>query len=343
MRAVKKPTTSRGRQKHVIAVLVAPDSVALEIAMAQHIFGPVNPAIAEVTANSDTPYEVVLCGEVPRCVLATGVDPGELSSLDVLGDADTVIVPGVQNPLAKRSAKLLDSLRIASSSGVRMVGFCGGAFLLGYAGVLDRRRATTHWLLAPEFRAAFPHVRLDVDRLYVDDPPVHTSGGMFAATDLSLHLLAMDQGQAAANDMSRILVSAPYRKGGQAQFILHTIRTETISGMDGLLTWLREHLDEPLTLAGLARHEHISERSLVRKFRQATGMSVFDWIARERVDRAKMLLETTDFAIGDIAAMAGFGSPESFRRNFEKSVGTTAGSYRRTFRGELASPHATHS
>jgi transcriptional regulator GlxA family with amidase domain len=336
MRIVNSPSTSHGRDKHVIAVLVTADTTPLEVVVTQQIFGPPVTAIADVTAEKETPYDVVLCGEAPRYVLPNGVDPGDLAGLDVLVEADTVIVPGVQNPLGERSGDLLDALRTACASGARMVSFCGGAFVFGYAGLLDRRRATTHWLLAPEFRTAFPHVRLDVNRLYIDDPPVYTSGGIFAATDLSLHLLALDRGQAVANDMGRILVSAPYRAGGQAQFIMHSIRSDDHNGMDELMTWLRDHLEEPLTLTGLARQENMSERSLVRKFRAATGMSVFDWIARERVDRAKVLLETTDFAVGDIASMVGYGSKETLRRNFERAVGTTASAYRRSFRGELA-------
>jgi AraC family transcriptional activator FtrA len=336
MRRVNSPTTSHGRDKHVIAVLVAPDTSPLEVVVTQQIFGPPVTALAEVTAEKDSLYDVVLCGEAPRYVLSNGADPGDLAGLDVLVEADTVIVPGVQHPLAERSSDLLDGLRAACSAGARMVSFCGGAFLFGYAGLLDRRRATTHWLLAPEFRAAFPHVRLDVDRLYIDDPPIYTSGGIFAATDLALHLLALDRGQAVANNMGRMLVSAPYRAGGQAQFIMQSIRIDANGGMDELMTWLRDHLEEPLTLASLARRENMSERSLVRKFRAATGMSVFDWIARERVDRAKILLETTDFAVGDIAGMVGYGSKETLRRNFERAVGTTASAYRRSFRGELA-------
>ncbi|MGH7289718.1 MAG: GlxA family transcriptional regulator, partial [Myxococcota bacterium] len=165
-----------------------------------------------------------------------------------------------------------------------------------------------------------------------DDPPVHTSGGIFAATDLALHLVALDRGQAVANDISRILVSAPHRPGGQSQFIKDSMRADDASSIESLLGWLRDNVHEPLTLAELARHEHMSERSLVRKFRAATGMSVFDWIAKERVSRAKVLLETSDFAISEVATMVGFGSTETLRRNFEKAVGTTAGAYRRTFK-----------
>lgn len=175
-------------------------------------------------------------------------------------------------------------------------------------------------------------MRLRVDRLYVDDPPVHTSGGIFAATDLALNLVALDRGQSVANDISRLLVSAPHRVGAQAQFTKHSMRADGASSIESFLEWLRENVHEPLTLAELARHEHMSERSLVRKFRAATGMSVFDWIAKERVNRAKILLETSDFAVSEVATMAGFGSAETLRGNFERAVGTTAGAYRRTLK-----------
>lgn len=336
MRASRNPSTSRGRDKHVIAVLVVPDTVALEVAVAQQIFGPPMPTLAAVTGDAESPYEIILCGEQRRHVLPTGTDVGELAPLDALRDADTVIVPGIQEPLATRSDALLDALRGAYRGGARMVSFCGGAFLLGYAGILDSRRATTHWLLAKEFREAFPIVRLNVDHLYIDDGPVHTSGGIFAATDLALHIVAMDRGQHYANDTGRILVSAPYRPGGQAQFVKESIRTDGESAIDGFLRWLREHIAEPLTLAQLAAHEHVSERSLVRNFRQATGMSVFDWITQERVNQAKVLLEATEFRIAEIAAMVGFGTSETLRRHFEKLVGTTAGRYRDTFREDGA-------
>jgi transcriptional regulator GlxA family with amidase domain len=333
MPTTKGPVTTRGRAKHVIGIVVVPDSVPLELLVTQAVFGPPMPSIAQIMGvPEDSPYDVVLCGEDDRYLLSGGVDMGELAPLETLAEADTLIVPGILEPLSQRSDDLLAAVRSAGDAGARLVSFCGGAFILAQAGILDGRTATTHWVLAPEFRKSFPQVRLDVDRLYVDDPPVHTSGGIFAATDLALHIVALDRGQAVANDISRILVSAPHRTGGQAQFIKDSMRVDGASSMESLLGWLRENVHESLTLAELARHEHMSERSLVRKFRAATGMSVFDWIAKERVNRAKVLLETSDFAISEVAAMVGFGSAETLRRNFEKAVGTSAGAYRRTFK-----------
>jgi AraC family transcriptional activator FtrA len=327
------PALSRGRDKHVIAVLVVPDGMPLELLVTEAVFGAPIKAIADIMGTSyDSPYEVVLCGEARRHRLARNVDMGDLAPLDTLAEADTVLVPGIAEPLAPRGHAVLQSVRTAYDAGARVVSMCGGAFILGQAGVLDGRRATTHWLLAPEFRRLFPRVRLDVDRLYIDDPPVHTSGGIFAATDLALHILALDCGQVAANDASRLLVSAPHRSGGQAQFIKDSMRRSDTSEMDPVLGWIRENLGGPLTLGRIAAQAHLSERTLVRKFRAATGTSVLEWVIRERLNRAKVLLEATDFPVGEVAMMSGFGSTESMRRQFEKSVGTTAGAYRRTFR-----------
>jgi AraC family transcriptional regulator, transcriptional activator FtrA len=333
MPRAKTPVTSRGRDKHVIGVVVVPDSVPLEVVVTQSVFGPPVPSIATLMdIPVDSPYEVVLCGERERQKLARDIDMGALAPLDTLADVDTVLVPGIADPLAPRSDALLEQVRAAHDGGARIVSLCGGAFILAAAGVLDGRRATTHWMLAPEFRQRYPHVHLDVDRLYVDDPPVHTSGGIFAATDLALHIVALDRGQAVANDLSRVLVSAPHRSGGQQQFIKEAMRAEQPSSLQALRHWLKDNLHEPLTLESVARREHMSERSLVRRFHAETGTSVLEWINRERVERAKVLLETTDFPVAEIAAMAGFGSTETLRRNFDKRVGTSASAYRRSFR-----------
>jgi AraC family transcriptional regulator, transcriptional activator FtrA len=335
--AASAPTTSRGRTRHRIAVLVLPDTVPLGVLMLQSVFNSPVGAIADAMGVvGQSPYEIVLCSSESRQILFRTVDLGEMAGLDELVEADTVVVPGVIDPLQPRPEDILQALRDAEAAGARIVSTCSGAFILGHAGLLDGRRATTHWLLAPEFERAFPRARLDVDRLYVDDGPVHTSAGRLAGTDLAMHLLALDCGQAAANDVGRYLVSAPHRSGGQSQFVDDALRAAPQHSMQPVMTWLREHLTEPLTMASIAAGTHMSERTLGRRFRAATGMTVFDWIIRERINRAKVLLETTDFPIGEVAAMAGFGSTEGLRRHFEKAVGTTASGYRRTFRTVLS-------
>ena len=334
MRPGKLPKLSHGRSKHRIAVLVVPDTVALEVTIAQQVFGPRMYSFARITGDTESPYEVVLCGEHTHYTLPSGIDLGQLEPLEVLREADTVIVPGLENPLAPRSAELLSALRDASANGARMVSYCGGAFVLGQAGLLDRKRVTTHWVLTQEFREQFPLATLEPEQLFVDDGNVLTSGGIFSATDLSLYLLAIDLGRAYSNDFSRLLVSAPVRAGGQAQFVKDSIRIDVQPPLGALTGWIQDHLDQPLTMADLAAHEHMSERNLGRRFQTVLGMSAFDYITRERINRAKVLLETTDYPIGQIAAMVGLGSSESLRRNFSRLVGTSAASYRRTFAAE---------
>jgi AraC family transcriptional activator FtrA len=320
MHPVKSPPLSRGRDRHVIAVPVLPDSVPLEVAVVQQVFGrrPF-PGAGDLTGR----YQVVLCGERRRQPLPGGVDLGDLAPMDAMLTADTVLVPSVENPFAPRSRVLLSLLRAAFHGGARMVGLCGGTFLLGRAGVLDGRRATTHWLYTAAFRQEFPFTQLEIDRVFVDDGTVHTCGGALSTADIALHLLSLDIGDAYAEAIGRLLI-APHRD--------RSARDPHGRLMPDFLSWLREHVHQPLTLNQLAARAHVSERSLVRKFRQATGTSIFDWIARERVARAKTLLETTDHAVADIAVLVGFGSPESLRRNFAKHVGISARGYRAKFR-----------
>jgi AraC family transcriptional regulator, transcriptional activator FtrA len=328
------PKTSHGRSRHRIAVLVVPDTVALEVAIAQQVFGERMYNFAKITGDVETPYEVLLCSEQERLTLPSGIDLGVLAPLSELPNADTVLIPGIEDPFAVRSEAVLSALREASAGGARMVSFCGGAFILGQAGVLDRRRATTHWILSPEFRELFPLVTLEADQLFIEDGNVFTSGGIFAATDLALHVMGSDLGYAYSNDFSRLLVSAPLRPGGQAQFVKESIRIDREQPFRELTEWIRERLEEPLTLGDLAAHEHMSERNLARRFQAQTGMSPFEWITNERVNRAKVLVESTDLPISQIALSVGMGSAESLRRNFSRIVGTSAAAYRRTFRTE---------
>jgi AraC family transcriptional activator FtrA len=311
------PPLSRGRFRHVVALVVPTDAVALDIDVVRQVFGPRPAAESDVAGQ----YEVIPCGE----------QSDTAASLETLVTADTVIVPGVENPLAPRSTALIDALRAAYAGGARMAGFGGGVFLLGFAGVLDGRRATTNWRFAREFRDLFPNSRLDTEVPHVDDDRVHTAGGVLSGVHLALHLLAMDVGRGRAEAVGRAVIAAPWRADAR------TRRGPDREPMAPVMSWLREHLHEPLSLARVAEESYISERSLVRKFRAATGTTVFAWVNRERIDRAKLLLETTDHPIADVAAMVGFGSPETLRRNFQRHVGTTARSYRHKFR------HATRS
>jgi transcriptional regulator GlxA family with amidase domain len=211
------------------------------------------------------------------------------------------------------------------------VSLCTGAFVLGYAGVLTGRRVTTHWALAEPFRRAFPDVELLDDELFIDDGQVLSSGGMLAAADLCLHLLRQDLGQSYANDVSRLLVSPPFRTGGQGQY--RTQRAASASGtLAPLMAWALEHLDEGLTLRTLAAKAHLSTRTLSRRFEAETGRGALQWVTERRVERARYLLEETPMSVTDIAFATGFGSLTSFRRQFTRLTGATPSGYRHTFK-----------
>ena len=196
---------------------------------------------------------------------------------------------------------------------------------------------TTHWALAEQFRALFPEVKLLDDELFVDDGDVLSSGGMLAAADLCLHILRLDHGQAYANDVSRVLISPPHRVGGQAQYA--TVRSAPLTGaLAPVMEWMLDHLAEPLTLAIVAGHAHMSPRTLERRFRTEAGESLQAWVSRQRVERARALLEQTDLTITDVAHTAGFGSTQAMRRHFLQHTGASPRDYRQAFRAPVGRP-----
>jgi len=213
-----------------------------------------------------------------------------------------------------------------------MVSFCMGAFALAAAGVLDGRRATTHWDAAADFGRRFPSVDLDPDVLYVQDGEVWTSAGSAASIDCALALIRHDHGAAVANDLARDLVVAPHRQGGQAQFVAAPLPVDR--GADPLamsLDWAVERLDQPLTVGDLAEHAHLSARQFSRRFREVTGTTPHQWLLAQRVLLARRLLETTDLPIERVADQAGFGSSAALRMHFQRSLRTSPLAYRRVF------------
>ncbi|WP_203591323.1 helix-turn-helix domain-containing protein [Streptomyces sp. SID13031] len=314
--------------RHRVAVAVLGDKLTLDLAVAVQAFGNRPPMFQKIRPEPESPYDVVLCGK-PSNPLSAII--GELRPLQELAEADTVVVPGVVDQESAENPQALAAIASAGADGARLVSLCTGAFVLGYAGVLDGHRVTTHWALAEEFRAAFPRVELAEHELYIDDGQVLTSGGMLAAADLCLHVLRSDLGQSYANDVSRLLVSPPHRAGGQSQYT-KIIDKPLTGSLAPVLAWMLEHLDEPLTLQAVADQAHMSGRTLARRFRAETGQSVLDWVVMRRVERARELLEESDLTVTQIAYAAGFGSTESLRRHFLLSAGTSPGAYRATFR-----------
>ncbi|MEU0718198.1 helix-turn-helix domain-containing protein [Streptomyces lavendulocolor] len=311
-----------------VAVVVQPGFVPLDVAIPQQVFGPWPDQLTASRAGG-SPYELSLVGPplADRAPLAHVVEP-----LDRLEVADTVIVAGVEDPTGPPDAELVRRLRAAYDRGSRMVSICTGAFALAAAGILDGRGATTHWHWARLLRDRHPSVTVREAELYVEDTGVFTSAGVLAGADLCLHLLRLDHGQATANAMARFLVGPPHREGGQAQFI-EPLPPAGDPGITAVTTWILTHLDEPLTLGTISRHSHMSPRTLRRRFLAATGTSVMNWVAAQRVARARVLLETTRLGVDDIAHRCGFGSAESLRVHFTALTRTTPSRYRRTFAG----------
>jgi transcriptional regulator GlxA family with amidase domain len=227
---------------------------------------------------------------------------------------------------------LLQALRSAHRRGATVVGLCLGAFVLAEAGLLDGRPATTHWHLAPEFARRYPQVRLQPEVLYVEDGRVLTSAGTAAGIDCCLHLLRTRHGAEVANRAARRMVVAPHRQGGQAQYIEQPVRSAPERDrLAPLLQWLQGQLHRPHTLDGLAQRALMSRRTFTRRFREATGTTVGQWLQHQRLALAQRLLEKGGQSIEAIAAECGFGSAVSLRQHFAAAFKTSPSAYRRQF------------
>jgi transcriptional regulator GlxA family with amidase domain len=254
--------------------------------------------------------------------------------LEVLGTADIVILPSWRDPAERPPQPLLAALLAAHQRGAQVVGLCLGAYVLAEAGLLDGRRATTHWAYVPDFRHRYPQVEVDADVLYVEDGNIVTSAGTAAGLDCCLHLLRQRFGGECANRVARRLVVPPHRQGGQAQYIEQPVPdTAQDSRLAELMDWVRAHLAAAHTLDSLAGRSLMSRRTFTRRFHQLTGSTVGQWLLGERLAFAQRLLESTDQPIDTIAALAGFGSAVSLRHHFRKAFAVSPTSWRQTFRG----------
>jgi transcriptional regulator GlxA family with amidase domain len=258
--------------------------------------------------------------------------PWRLSSLSWAG---TVIIPGVSDPNRPISPRLVASIQRAAARGVRIASICSGAFLLAATGLLDGRRATTHWMAASELAQRHPAVEVDADVLYVDNGEVLTSAGAAAGLDLCLHLVRRDFGARVAADAARAAVMPLERAGGQAQFIVHPPPASAES-LQPILSWMEAHLERDQPTAVIAKRAAMSTRTLSRRFREQTGSSPAQWLIRARVRRAQQLLESGSSSIEEVAAQVGFGTAAILREHFNKLVGTSPQAYRRAFKTDAA-------
>ncbi|MGY0061000.1 helix-turn-helix domain-containing protein [Streptomyces sp. LZ34] len=307
-----------------VALAVTDGMLNFELSLAYEVFA------ADMTGVADPWYDVAVCG--PRAVRLGRFRLEPDHGLDRLARADTVIVPGWADVDEDPPADLVDAVRAAHEAGARVASLCTGAFVLAAAGLLDGRRATTHWAHTDVLAARYPRVEVDPDVLYVDGGSVLTSAGKAAAMDLCLHLVRLDHGSSIANTVARRLVVPPHRDGGQAQFVNTPVPAPDNHPLADLFPWVMERLDHPLTVEDLARRASMSSRNLGRHFKAVTGTTPLQWLLTQRIRHAQELLETTDDSVDVIAEATGMGTATTLRRHFNRTVGVPPDTYRRTFR-----------
>jgi transcriptional regulator GlxA family with amidase domain len=319
---------------HVVAVAITDRIPIFELATPCEVFGIDRRDLA------DPWYQLRLCAAEPG-VLRTvaGLRVETRYGLADLAAADTVLVPACGTAtMASPPRRLLEALRAAHRRGARIASICTGAYVLAAAGLLDGRRATTHWMQAADFARRWPAITLDPGVLYVDDGDILTSAGTGAGIDLCLHLIRLDHGAAVSNAVARRMVIPPHRDGGQAQYLPLAPVTANGTTLAPVLEWARQRLDQPLTVAALARQANMSERTLARRFADAAGVSPLRWLTQQRIRLAQELLETTDEPVEAIARRSGFGTAVNLRQHFGRATSISPQAYRRTFRHNTPAP-----
>lgn len=312
--------------RHRVAVIVDEGSNAFELGVATELFGLRRPELDRAW------YDFVLCAAAPAVRMHSGwFTLTDAAGLDAVDEADTVIVPNRPDPQAPPTDAVLDAIRRAAGRGARLVSFCTGAFTLAAAGVLDGRRATTHWRWVDLFTACYPAVRLEPDVLFVDDGDILTAAGSAAALDLGLYLIRRDHGAEIATAVSRRLVFAAHRDGGQRQFIDRPVPAVPDASLAPLLAWGQQRLHGLLTVADLATRAAVSPATLHRRFRAELGTTPLAWLTAERVALACRLIERGERRFDIVAHASGLGTTANLRTQLRRHTGLSPASYRHRF------------
>jgi transcriptional regulator GlxA family with amidase domain len=308
---------------HRIVVIAQDGAYPFELGIPARVFG----------AAGDT-YQVMVCTPTGEPISTNaGFSIVPTHGPEVLTSADTVIVAPVEPYSLRR--ELTPAMRDAVASirpSARIASICTGGFVLAAAGLLDTRRATTHWECSALFRSWYPQVTLDENVLFTHDGRIYTSAGAASGLDLCLELIRQDHGPELANTAARRCVTAPHRDGGQAQFIERPVPEHPDASTSRTRDWALQHLSEMLTVAGLAKHAHMSDRTFVRRFTEETGMAPRRWLTHQRLASAKDLLEDTDLSIEEISAIVGYATATSLRNHLSAQLGVSPAAYRRTYR-----------
>lgn len=326
------PTSKPARKARnpLVVALVYDGLCAFEFSCAAEVFGLARPELGPDWYRFET------CSRDRSVSSQYGMRMRAANGLERLLAAGTIVIPGWQGIDVPVPQAILDALRGAHARGARLLSICSGAFVLAATGLLDGRRATTHWRYAEALQRRYPTICVDPNVLYVDEGSVLTSAGSAAGLDLCLHLVRRDYGSAIANQVARRLVIPPHRDGGQAQFLERPVEDrERKSGqpksLSVLLDKIRKRPGQSWRIGELARLAAMSERTFMRRFRAATGLSPADWVTRARVDAAREMLENTALPIDHIAERCGLGTPTTLRHHFRKKVGVSPAQYRKRF------------
>ena len=311
-----------------VAVAVCDRVAAFELGVVCEVFG------LDRTADGLPGYDFAVCAaEPPPLRTTSGFLIDTPHGIDRLAQAELIAIPAWRSVDERPPDALLAALRAAVDRGARVMSVCSGAFVLAAAGLLDGRRATTHWRHVKALAEHYPAIRVEPDVLYIDEGSVLTSAGTAAGIDLCLHIVRQEYGAEVANAIARRMVVPAHRDGGQAQYIEAAVPDAAdANGISLILEWAQRHLDEPLTVEQLASHGHMSVRTFARRFLKSTGTTPHQWLIIQRLTLAQRLLETTDLGVDQVAERCGFGTGSALREQFVRHLKTRPVAYRRSFR-----------
>jgi transcriptional regulator GlxA family with amidase domain len=312
-----------------VVVLVLPGTAPFEFGVVCEVFG-----IDRSDTGGPTFDFAVATADPGPVTMSLGFDMIVDQDLSVAADADLVAVPA--HTVGNVDERYLEVIRAAEARGAWVLSVCSGAFVLAQAGILDGRRATTHWMHTDRLAERYPLTEVDPDVLFVEDRKVVTSAGTAAGIDAALHIVRREHGAAATNVIARRMVVPPQRDGGQSQYIDTPIPERRSDSFALVTEWMLENLGEDLTIDQLARRALMSTRTFARKFRAELGTTPAAWLNRQRILRAQQLLEETDEGLEQVAQQAGFGTASVMRHHFLKVLGTTPSTYRRAFGARVA-------